>query len=146
MASPLSLKKILLADDDVDDRWFFVDFLKHRTDLEILSSMTNGRELIEYLDGISDDSNFPNLIILDQNMPKLNGKETLSILKNNVRYNKIDIIIYSTYTDQQLVEECMSLGAALVLAKPVSSEGYNHMISDILTATSNHEIKFNITE
>ena len=146
MASPLSLKKILLADDDVDDRWFFVDFLKHRTDLEILSSMTNGKELIEYLDGISDDTNFPNLIILDQNMPKLNGKETLSILKNNVRYNKIDIIIYSTYTDQQLVEECMSLGAALVLAKPVSSEGYNHMISDILTATSNHEIKLNITE
>lgn len=144
MASPLSLKKILLADDDVDDRWFFVDFLKHRTDLEILSSMTNGKELIEYLDGITDDANFPNLIILDQNMPKMNGKETLSILKNNVRYSKIDIIIYSTYTDSKLVEECMSLGAALVLAKPVSSEGYNHMISDILTATSNHTVEKNI--
>ena len=136
MTSSLPFRKILLADDDVDDRWFFLDFLKHRPDIEILSSVTNGTELIEYLDKIKNEVDFPHLIILDQNMPKLNGTETLSLLKSHKRYNKIDIVIYSTHTDQKLIEDCTVLGAVLVIAKPVSFEGYNHMISSILNVIS----------
>lgn len=133
MASPSIIKKILLADDDVDDQWFFANFLKQRPDIEILPSMTNGSELLEYLDKLPGEENFPDLIILDQNMPKLNGAETLSALKSNERYNKINVVVYSTYTDKKLIEECTDLGAALVLAKPVSFEGYNLMISNVLT-------------
>ena len=70
------MKKVLLAEDDIDDRWFFMDFLKERTDIELLSSVTNGVEVLDYLEEVPEDK-LPNIIILDQNMPKLNGKVTL---------------------------------------------------------------------
>lgn len=107
--------------------------MKNRADIVILSSVTNGAELIAYLEAIKNEIDFPHLIILDQNMPKLNGKETLSALRADTRYNKIDIVIYSTYADQKLIQECTGLGAIMVLAKPVSFEGYNQMISSILS-------------
>ena len=131
MAPRTSVKKVLLAEDDIDDRWFFTDFLKHRTDIEVLSSVTNGVEVLDYLSKTSEND-LPNIIILDQNMPKLNGKETLLELRTHDKYNKIAIVVYSTYTDYKLIEECTSLGATLVHAKPVSSEGYNQMINTIL--------------
>jgi len=124
--------KILLADDDTDDRWFFLDFLRHRTDVTFLPSVTDGTEIVAYLDSLSQDRDLPHVIILDQNMPKLNGKETLSKLKASQRYRKIAIVVYSTYTDQQLIEDCILQGALTVQAKPVSLEGYNEMIDLIL--------------
>ncbi|TDE12093.1 response regulator [Dyadobacter psychrotolerans] len=126
--------KILLADDDTDDRWFFQDFLKHRTDVAFFPSVTDGVEVLEYLNSVEADSDFPHVIILDQNMPKLSGKETLCELKANPRYSEIAIVIYSTYTDQKLIDDCRLLGALTVQPKPVSLEGYNEMIDAILKA------------
>ena len=132
------MKKVLLAEDDIDDRWFFMDFLKERTDIELLSSVTNGVEVLDYLERVSEER-YPDIIILDHNMPKLNGKETLMELKTNVKYNKIGVVVYSTYMDVKLVEECTSLGAVMVHAKPVSAEGYNQMIDDILNTYASME-------
>ena len=124
--------KILLADDDTDDRWFFLDFLRHRTDVTFLPSVTDGTEVVAYLNSLNRDADLPHVIILDQNMPKLNGRETLSVLKANPRYSKIAVVVYSTYTDQQLIEDCGLLGALTVQAKPVSLEGYNEMVDFII--------------
>lgn len=125
-------RKILLAEDDSDDAFFFSDFLHNRTDLELLPSVTNGVEVIDYLDSILLISDFPDVILLDQNMPKLSGKETLNHIKSNARYNSIAVVMYSTYVGPQLTEECLTLGAMLVETKPITKEGYNKMMDSIL--------------
>lgn len=127
-------KKILLAEDDVDDRIFFYDYLHQRKDISLLPSVENGVELFEFLDAIADDSNLPQLIILDQNMPKRNGIQSLQILKSNKRYSQIPVMIYSTYTDARLVDNCTAMGALLVTSKPLTPEGYNKMIDTFLQA------------
>lgn len=126
-------KKLLLADDDVDDRNFFYDFFKARKDIELMPPAENGIEVIEFLNGVPSDTDLPDLIILDHNMPRMNGKQTLEALKSTDRYAAIPIIIYSTYSSKQLVDECSTSGATLVATKPNTYEGYQIMINKFLS-------------
>ncbi len=125
-------RKILLAEDDSDDAFFFFDFLHNRSDINLLPSVTNGMEVIDYLNGVPSANDLPDVIVLDQNMPKLSGKETLDYIKSSEKYGNIAVAIYSTYVGPQLVEECLKLGAAIVETKPVTKEGYNKMMDAIL--------------
>ena len=120
MASPDNMrKKILLAEDDPDDVSFFFQYLGERPDLLLLPPVENGEEVFDYLEK-AHNGTFPDLIILDQNMPKCNGLQTLAILKNNTAYENIPVFVYSTYTDAYLVKQSIQLGARSVLEKPVS--------------------------
>ncbi len=77
----IKYKKILLVDDDTDDRLIFEEIL---------------REM---------DDDFLNMIILDQNMPKMTGRESLVFLKESPRYQAIPAIIYSTYQGKDFYRE-----------------------------------------
>jgi CheY-like chemotaxis protein len=130
-SAPNIPKKVLLAEDDPDDIGFFFLYLSERADLVLLPPVENGELVFEYLEKAHNGS-FPDLIILDQNMPKCNGLQTLAILKNNAQYENIPVFVYSTYTDAYLVKQSLQLGARSVLEKPVSVEGYHKMIDEIL--------------
>jgi CheY-like chemotaxis protein len=125
-------KRILLADDDADDRLLFEDVFTDLPEDEYqLTTAENGDEVINTLEDTSDDQ-LPHLIILDQNMPLRSGKETLFYLKGASRYQDIPVIIYSTYNDKNFVQECQALGANAVVSKPDSYEGYVQMINTFL--------------
>lgn len=127
----MSRKKILLAEDDIDDQVFFHSFLHERQDILLLPPVENGEDLLEYLENISDREELPDIIVLDQNMPKLNGLQTLRILKSSGQYAHITVMIYSTYADENLIKQSMDSGAALVKTKPTSMEGYNRIIDEL---------------
>jgi CheY-like chemotaxis protein len=127
------IKKILLAEDDYDDQEFFLKILHTRTDAAILQAVENGEEVIQFLDNTTD---LPDVIILDQNMPKQNGLQTLSLLKRNKRYAHMPVVIYSTYINEMLETQSISLGAIMAVAKPYDKKGYNGMIDKILTCIS----------
>ena len=120
--------KILLAEDDTDDQKIFEDFLAHRTDISILPPAENGEEVLRLI----EEGHLPDLIILDQNMPRKNGLQTLQHLKGLPAYTHIPVIIYSTYADSALVQKSTYLGAAAVYSKPVTQIGYNQMIDAVL--------------
>ena len=128
----MTQKKLLLAEDDIDDQVLFKNFLDHRDDIIIMDVAENGVELIDSLEKIANDDSLPDLIVLDQNMPKRNGLQTLRLLKENGRYNHIPVMVYSTYTDTTLIKDSTDLGASLVVAKPISKDGYDKMIDDFL--------------
>jgi CheY-like chemotaxis protein len=130
-------KKILLAEDDRDDQKFFCDFLKHRADIELLPVADNGIVLFDQLASIEDSAGLPDLIILDHNMPRRNGLQTLKLLKDTERYAHIPVVIYSTYTDKQLIEACAEKGACSVLPKPFTKDGYSEMIDTVLLELKN---------
>lgn len=121
----------MLADDDVDDRMLFESAYKDRNDIIILPSAVNGAEVIERLEN-AETTELPDLIILDQNMPQLTGKQTLTILKGDERYAEIPVCICSTYADHVLTVDCMKLGAYKVSSKPITNEEYQKMMNDFL--------------
>ncbi|HTE29978.1 MAG TPA: response regulator [Chryseolinea sp.] len=127
-----SVRKIMLVEDDPDDRDLFLFFYAKRNDLRLLPVFENGVELIDHLNSISSNDELPDLIVLDQNMPKMNGKQTLQFLKSHERFSKIPAVIYSTYTDSTLIVECTELGANMVAVKPIDDDGYQKMMNDFL--------------
>jgi CheY-like chemotaxis protein len=132
MSTQRTAPAILLAEDDGDDRTFFLEFLGDRTDIVLLPMVSNGAEVLAYLQAPQPPDARPDIIVLDQNMPKLTGKETLKALKSAEAFAAIPVVIYSTYVGPHLVDECLGLGARLVLSKPDSPEGYNAMMDEIL--------------
>src|SRR4051794_6979293 len=99
----MTRKRILIAEDDDDDRDLFYYFLQGRGDIVLMPIVGDGVELMETLDKITDDNELPDIIILDHNMPKRNGLQTLQILKNTSQYATIPVMVYSTYLDQKLI-------------------------------------------
>jgi CheY-like chemotaxis protein len=124
--------KVLLVEDDADDRDLFTTFFSERNEISLLPAVTNGLELIAYLKKVRSDHELPDLIVLDQNMPLMNGKQTLQFLKSDPRFAQIPAVIYSTYTDSNLIIDCKKLGASMVAVKPIDQEGYQKMMDDFL--------------
>lgn len=124
--------RVILVEDDADDRDLFAAFFADRNDIVLLPPVNNGLELMAYLNATSNDDDLPQLIVLDQNMPMMNGKQTLQALKSHARYTRIPAVIYSTYTDSDLISDCKRLGAGLVAVKPIDDEGYQKMMDDFL--------------
>jgi CheY-like chemotaxis protein len=131
------IKRILLADDDADDRLMFEEvFSGLSSDHYELHTAINGEEVISFLKSINNPSHLPDLIILDQNMPLMSGKETLEFIKTNPLYREIPVIMYSTYNDANFIKQCEQLGVVSVVSKPDSYEGYILMINNFLKYTA----------
>src|ERR1044072_187215 len=120
-------KRIMLAEDDEDDKWIFTEIMKGLTaDGSIhCDAVDNGLQIMQALE---NNPELPDLLILDQNTPQLNGKETLELIKKSERFNHIPVVIYSTYNDSRLSKECVSIGATQIITKPDTFEGFKEMI------------------
>jgi CheY-like chemotaxis protein len=124
-------KKILLVDDDIDDRLIFGQVLEEMDKAIDLECAENGVEMTRLLEQLPDSS-LPELIVLDQNMPVMTGKESLLFLKQHPRYAHIPIIIYSTFQVRDFFLECQELGVRDVVPKPDTIQSYRDMIQQFL--------------
>lgn len=116
----MQVPKILLADDDAEDRFIIQDAMDLLNASDIMMFADNGEHLLDLLKKNFTASAFPCLIVLDLNMPKMNGTQTLTWLKNDKNFNHIPVIIYSTSVNPIEREKCLLLGAHSFITKPVS--------------------------
>ena len=112
--------KILLADDDPEDRMIMADTFKEINLSHIIHFVENGESILTYLDSIYTTYPLPSLIVLDLNMPRMNGTQTLKHLKSNDRYRNIPVIIFSTSINVIEKDECLKTGAVSYIVKPVT--------------------------
>ena len=116
----MPVRTILLADDDPEDRAILKEAIEDISTSTALQVAGNGEELLHLLDDEYKRGNIAVLIILDLNMPRLNGTKTLSLLKSNELYKDIPVVIYSTSVNPLEKEKCMLLGAHSYITKPIS--------------------------
>jgi CheY-like chemotaxis protein len=122
---------ILLADDNPDDRSFIRDSFDYmRADIQ-LKLVDGGKELLQRLD-VTEEDELPSLIVLDYNMPELNGAEVLEKLSKNDRYKEIPKIMLSTSLYQKHIDHCMMLGAQGYLVKPDNMFKWKELARNIL--------------
>ena len=112
--------KILVADDDADDRAILQDAMTELNASQVLCFAQNGEDALRLLGNDFTVTYKPALIILDLNMPKLNGTETLRRIKNDERFKTVPVIIYSTSLNPMEKDKCMLLGAHSYITKPVT--------------------------
>ena len=123
---------ILLVDDDLDDRLLFEQTLGEMDPDAQVHCSENGLEMVAFLDQCID-RDLPDLVILDQNMPKMTGRESLMFLKESPRYKHITVIVYSTFQVRDFYLSCRELGALDVVAKPDTIQAYRNMIGQFIT-------------
>jgi CheY-like chemotaxis protein len=115
-----TLKKILLAEDDIEDREIIEDAFVSIGAAGIAHYVWNGEEVLALLENWYKQDILPCLIILDLNMPRLSGAQTLRIIKKDERFRQIPTYIYSTSLNPIEKENCLQLGAQDYIIKPVT--------------------------
>jgi CheY-like chemotaxis protein len=125
-------KSILLGEDDIDDEEFLKEIFSSVDNSFSLIFIQDGKKVIDYLDGLPDDL-LPCLIILDYNMPALNGAEILWEIKNRPKYADIPKIIWSTSPSDMYRKKCMEAGADDYVIKPSSVNELLEIVRYIIT-------------
>jgi len=122
--------RVLLADDDADDRDFFMDAVSEVAPNVKVETVTNGEQLIHRL---SNGLPLPHIIFLDLNMPVKDGHECLEEIRGNDKFRHIPIVIYSTSSSNEHIEETYAGGASLYVRKPDSFGDLKAIAKKILT-------------
>jgi CheY-like chemotaxis protein len=112
---------IIFADDDADDLELITGFFKQYNHNINVLEFKDGKEVLKFLDDFALNAT-PLLIVLDINMPRLNGKETLIAIRNHPKYQYTPVVIYTTSTSKADEDFCRHLGASWV-SKSTSIEG-----------------------
>ena len=115
----MTQKKILYVDDDADDREILTEAIKDADPQVDVVLAENGQEALDYLNSIKDkEAKLPCLIVLDLNMPFLDGKETFIKIKQDLSLKKVPIIVY-TSSSKPLDAEFFSGYNAEFITKPI---------------------------
>lgn len=115
----LKERYLLIAEDDEDDRQLMQTAFTAKGFTEKLVFMDNGEELLNYMYNVhSNRWQAPVFVMLDLNMPKKDGKETLREIKQHPDLRKTPVVIFSTTNNQQVINSCYELGANSYILKP----------------------------
>lgn len=132
---------VLYADDDADDIELVSDaFREYSQNIDLLT-FEDGVALIDYvssLDGLLPD---PCLFILDINMPRLNGKETLKQLKTMDRFSQTPVVLFSTSTLPSDAQFASQYNAGFV-TKPLDGRQIYHIVDQIVEHCNDDVKKF----
>ena len=119
---------ILMAEDDADDRMLVVEAFEEKRVANSLAFVEDGEELLDYLNrrgkyGDAEKFPRPDIILLDLNMPRMDGREALKIIKGDPKLRGIPVIVLTTSQTEQDILMSYDLGASSFITKPVTFEG-----------------------
>ena len=120
--------RVMIADDDPDDQWLITDALKAANIAHQVVFVSDGVELMDYLHQKGQYSNpqaypRPDLILLDLNMPRKDGREALCEIKSDPELRRIPVVIFTTSQSAEDVAQCYDLGGNAYVVKPHSFAG-----------------------
>lgn len=130
--------KVLLIEDNL------IEIMKMKRTISLLKlehtihEAKNGEEALEILE---DKSKFPDVILLDLNMPKMSGIEFLTIIKDSEEFRHIPIVILTTSDNQKDLLKCYKIGISGYVLKPLKYDDYVKKIEVVLNYWSMNELK-----
>ncbi len=136
MPSQLKPVTILVADDDPDDRKLTQEAFSESKLSNDLRFVEDGVEVFDYLNrrGKFADpasSPWPSLMLLDLNMPRMDGREVLVELKKNPRYSCIRVIVMTTSKSEADINKSYLLNAASYITKPVTFDSLVNVVTTL---------------
>ncbi len=124
-----SKRPILLIEDDQVDAMTVKRSLREINVVNQLLVAGNGEEGLQFLG--NPDQEKPCIILLDLNMPKMNGIEFLQIVKNDARFKRIPVVVLTTSRNEQDRVESFNLGVAGYMVKPVDYQQFVDVVKTI---------------
>lgn len=120
---------VLYVEDDADDREVFHEVITESfTTLRYIEA-TNGQECLDLLSGIAE---YPKMIVVDINMPVMNGYELIRKLKTNDTYKNIPVVVLTTAT-AEAAPMAMRMGADKFYTKPTEIAEFRQVVHEMLS-------------
>ena len=125
--------EILLVEDNPGDVRLTQEALKEGRVLNELHHVADGEAALAYLrrEGAFQDAVEPDLVLLDLNLPKKNGREVLRELKEDPRLRRIPVIVLTTSSAEQEITAAYDLHANAYVTKPVEFEEFIRIVREI---------------
>jgi CheY-like chemotaxis protein len=120
---------LFITDDDSQDRFFLTEALSKKINRVEFKEFENGQALMENLNA---EGPLPDLILLDLNMPVMNGYQALSEIKQQPVFKDIPVIIFTASSRPQDQDRCFELGCEKYITKPFSYDEYDQLADDII--------------
>lgn len=124
------MKKIVLVDDDEDDRFIFSEGFSQSGYEGELIQFESGSSFLSYLNTNQDD--YPSLILLDLNMPLIGGMELLKQLKSDKHWQSIPIVILTTSKLEEDKNDSYAHGANGFITKPGDYQSVLNLVQSII--------------
>jgi two-component system, response regulator len=127
---------ILLVEDNINDAELAIRQLKKHNMTNNLVHVTDGEEALEFIFGTGKYAGRPidkppKLVLLDIQMPKVNGMEVLEKIKSDPRTKMIPVVMLTSSKEDPDVKKCYALGANSYIVKPVNFEGFAEAIKNL---------------
>jgi CheY-like chemotaxis protein len=119
------MNRIYLVDDDEDDRMFTRNALENIIEKHEIIELSNGNELLTLLQKQLPEDPF--LIMMDMNMPRVNGLEALSAIRKNPDFRHIPVVMFSTSASADTVRKAYEAGVNAYIVKPTTLAEYIRM-------------------
>jgi CheY-like chemotaxis protein len=117
---------LLLIEDSPSDARLTMEALRDARILSNIHTVADGLQALEYLrrEGVHKEAPTPDFIILDLNLPKMNGLEVLQEIKEDIRLRSIPVIILSSSQAEQDIAKAYSYQASCYITKPLDADQY----------------------
>ncbi len=127
---------VVIADDDADDRDFIKNALKEALIVHKLVEVSDGLQLVHLLENRGNNDlldHEPDLVILDLNMPKVDGFNALKHIKASLNLKDIPVYVLSTSGDKFHIEKALNLGANGYYRKSTKFADIVQMVTEVCT-------------
>lgn len=128
-----SRTKILIVEDNPGDIMLIKEALEEENGIDVIDVATNGEQAIKYLSkqGEYADKSKPDLVILDINLPRVNGHEVLEFIKNNESTKEMPVVMLSSSSSDSDISASYNNFANCYITKPMGVDNFTEVIQDI---------------
>ncbi|GHB55810.1 response regulator [Persicitalea jodogahamensis] len=126
------VKTVFLVDDDQDDRFFLRQAIEEAGASIDIVEAENGLELLSLIQ--QDKLTSITLILLDMNMPKMNGLETIAAIRSDPKISSVPVVMISTSSNPNLIESAYRAGVNNFITKPSSFEGFTDLSHQLINS------------
>ncbi len=128
-----SAPRILLVEDNAGDEFLILDAFEQASypfEIEVVRDGEEALNRIQRTDGFAD-APLPDLVLLDLNLPKIDGRSVLKTVKSDEELKQLPVLILTTSSSERDVQECYGLHANAYMTKPFRVEDYENIVESI---------------
>ena len=126
--------RILLVEDSPGDAELIRDVLEETKRMHVeMTTVVDGEDAVDYLlqRGIYHGVDRPDLVVLDLNIPKMNGRDVLAIVKQHDHLGAIPIVVLTTSDTERDVDQSYALGVNCYVTKPIEVKAFQSQVHSI---------------
>jgi CheY-like chemotaxis protein len=122
---------ILLVEDNEGDILLTTEAFEESKIINIVEVIRDGKEAINFFNGLINKDDTPDLVLLDINLPKMNGHEVLMFIKNNEKYKHIPVIMLTTSSSEKDILQSYKSHVNCYITKPIDVNDFMQAVTKI---------------